>query len=220
MTELIKQRLVGMLIVVIAGVVFLPDLLDGQKQLTKEEFKKVPVKPQIDEQPILTEFPREEVVAAMQQIPDADATADDENNESEQVSAEQQIAAADKGITADHTSTEVHTAESQIEANAQSMPVASQSVNGSSQEGAQFKSQAWILQLGSFKHKENVDALRKKLKEAGYNTFTKPVKTKAGLLSKVYIGPELDKATLELAQQKLREIAGLEGKITRFDPIK
>jgi len=212
-TELIKQRLVGMLIVVIAGVVFLPDLLDGKKQLTKEEFKKVPAKPEVDEQPILTEFPRQEVVEAMLTAPQpSEREADDSELEgSDEVASAVQsvpeIENADlvKSLREDEGRSEVN-----IQAN-QRLQVAKQS---------EFKKQAWILQLGSFKHKENVDALRQKLKEAGFDTFTKPVKTKAGLLSKVYIGPEFSKATLEVAQTKLKEIAGIEGKITRFDPIK
>ncbi|MDA8622363.1 SPOR domain-containing protein, partial [Psychrosphaera sp.] len=80
-----------------------------------------------------------------------------------------------------------------------------------------FQKPMWILQLGSFKHKENVVSLREKLRKAGIETYTKPVKTQAGLLSKVYVGPEQDKETLVKTQLKIKEINGLVGKITRFD---
>lgn len=210
MTELIKQRLVGMLIVVIAGVVFLPDLLDGKKQLTKEEFKKVPVKPEIDEQPIINEFPRVEVAKAIESAPELeDVKGDDEpvllngdevtNEDSEQLIDSNEV---EQNTTVDSELAKVEVEKPSVKAQ------------------SKFETQAWILQLGSFKHKENVDALRQKLKEAGFDTFTKPVKTKAGILSKVYIGPELEKESLQTAQNKLKEIAGIEGKITRFDPTK
>ncbi|WP_370661072.1 SPOR domain-containing protein [Psychrosphaera algicola] len=39
-------------------------------------------------------------------------------------------------------------------------------------------------------------------------------------MSKVYLGPELNKDVLILAQAKIKEIADVEGKITRYDPIK
>ena len=216
MTELIKQRLVGMLIVVIAGVVFLPDLLDGKKQLTKEEFKKVPARPQIDEQPIVTEFPREEVTAVFKQAPKLASVTPDDASESMSEKPDE---------TSEHHKTnnelsKVNTVTQSVENQPLPADLDDARDETSQEVKAEFTSQAWILQLGSFKHKENVDALRQKLKEAGFDTFTKPVKTKAGLLSKVYIGPEVRKSTLEAAQGKLKELVGIEGKITRFEPTK
>ena len=211
MTELIKQRLVGMLIVVIAGVVFLPDLLDGKKQITKEEFKKVPPKPELNEQPNLTEFPREQVMAALEQSPqNEEVIADDveetpESSEVEVATLPEQSAPDVSSVPAQPATNEAATVATDTKTEADKSP---------------FKDPAWILQLGSFKHKENVDALREKLKEAGFNTFTKPVQTKAGVLSKVYLGPAVTKSELQEAQIKLKELVGLEGKITRFDPIK
>ena len=210
MTELIKQRLVGMLIVVIAGVVFLPDLLDGKKQLTKEEFKKIPPKPEVNEQPILTEFPREQVMESMAEAP--------QNNDviaSDAVT----VSATDKvEINVLPQEDEVSNPQVETASNDNSESAPEQSDVG--ETTSDFKQPAWILQLGSFKHKENVDALRQKLQEAGFNTFTKPVQTKAGVLSKVYLGPAVEKSELQEAQLKLKELVGLEGKITRFDPIK
>ena len=39
MTSAFKNRLIGSSILIIAAIVFLPDLLDGQKQVVKDEFK-------------------------------------------------------------------------------------------------------------------------------------------------------------------------------------
>ncbi|MBU2880914.1 SPOR domain-containing protein [Psychrosphaera sp. B3R10] len=216
MSEIIKQRLVGMLIIVIAGVVFLPDLLDGEKQLTKEEFKKVPAKPEINEQPILTEFPAQQISDAMLNAPVNNTKPSDSDNESEKQSVNQDgsvnVAAAD--IIEKGDSTQVSTLKeetSNFQSASTPTPVSNQ---------VKFKEPAWILQLGSFKHKENVNVLRQKLADAGLKTFTKPVQTKGGVLSKVYLGPELNKDVLILAQAKIKEIADVEGKITRYDPIK
>lgn len=218
MTEIIKQRLVGMLIVVIAGVVFLPDLLDGQKQLTKEEFKKVPAKPEIDEQPILTEFPADKVSAALAQAPKNDQKADDEPKPVTPPPSSNDTLAEEKAERQTSTVVVNTLKEEGLESTASTIenkPAAS-----SVDKPSAFKQPAWILQLGSFKHKENVNSLRQKLADAGFKTFIKPVQTKSGVLSKVYIGPELEKETLIAAQAKLKELVGLQGKITRYDPLK
>lgn len=218
MTEIIKQRLVGMLIVVIAGVVFLPDLLDGEKQLSKEEFRKVPAKPEIDEQPILTDFPRQQVETALAEAPRFNGeVSDSDAAESAEVQELPQAPVMVEANT-DETAKEVSNTE-QGEQSEQTTEVASTTKRNSGKR-ADFVEPAWILQLGSFKHKENVDALRKTLLDAGFQTFIKPVQTKSGVLSKVYLGPELKKETLVDAQATLKELVGLEGKITRYDPIK
>lgn len=49
MTAVFTNRLVGTAILVVAAVVFLPDLLDGQKQVRKDDFKAVPERPEFAE---------------------------------------------------------------------------------------------------------------------------------------------------------------------------
>jgi len=49
MTAVFTNRLIGSAILVIAAVVFLPDLLDGQKQVNKDDFKAIPERPEFAE---------------------------------------------------------------------------------------------------------------------------------------------------------------------------
>ncbi len=216
MTDLIKQRLLGMLIVVIVGVVFIPDLLDGKKETTKADFKKIPDKPMFDQEANNEEFPVALVEETISKVPqEADEKAiDDEVTEVENV--EVQSLAEQNNL--DESQPEV------VLENSASATIAKSEETSSQPQEAQvsvtksdFKKPMWILQLGSFKHKENVVTLREKLREAGIETYTKPVQTKAGILSKVYVGPEQDKEVLEKTQIKIKEINGLVGKITRFE---
>ncbi len=218
MTELIKQRVVGMLLVIIAGVVFLPDLLDGEKQQTKEEFKKIPTRPNMEQAPIASEFPTEEVLNAIKKAPQiVELKADDVSEEKATAKPVKKNFESNTEVkvveqVSDKPKTDVSDA-----ANAQSSEVKQDPQQAAAH--AKFDKNAWILQLGSFKHKENVDALKKRLTEAGFKVFIKPVETKAGLLSKVFVGPEIERKNLEKAQLTLKELTGLDGKITQFDPI-
>ena len=76
--------------------------------------------------------------------------------------------------------------------------------------------EAWVIQLGSFRHKNNVDDLVAKLKKNGYVAFTKPIKTKNGTLTKVFVGPELIKSSLEKKIPLLKQLTNVQGKVARF----
>lgn len=203
MTELIKQRLVGMLIVVIAGVVFIPDLLDGQKNTIKEDFKKIPPRPESSESPMVREFPLAEVENAIDNASTkSDDVAEDDNTTSETVAeaTTEQVAKGQQDFA--------------------ETPITTVTVDKVQQPNhGQFERSAWVLRLGTFRNKPNVDALLSKLEEAGFTTFVKPVEAKAGTLYRVFVGPELEKSKLEKAQTTLKELTGLNGKVTKFEPV-
>lgn len=75
----------------------------------------------------------------------------------------------------------------------------------------------WVIQLGSFGNKANVKQLVKTLKDAGYRAYTRPIVTASGELTKVFVGPEIEKEVLERALPHLHELTKLKGKITAFE---
>jgi len=58
------------------------------------------------------------------------------------------------------------------------------------------------------------------LKKNGYTVYTKPIKTKNGTLTKVFIGPELRKKILENKLPLLKKLTNVQGKVARFNPTK
>ena len=80
-----------------------------------------------------------------------------------------------------------------------------------------FTANAWVIQLGVFGLKANANALEKKLNDAGYTTFNRSLKARNGkILTKVFVGPELDKSKLVKVLSKVNKVASLKGKITSF----
>jgi DedD protein len=77
-------------------------------------------------------------------------------------------------------------------------------------------SAGWVVQLGSFRHQKNVQELLNRLDKAGYRAFSRPVKTNSGTLTKVFVGPDLQKANLENALSHLKELTQLQGRVTPF----
>jgi len=73
---------------------------------------------------------------------------------------------------------------------------------------AALSDQAWVVTLDAFSDKKNVKQLRTKLSAAGVKSYTEPVKTSKGELTRVRAGPFASKEAAERARAKL-EAMGL-----------
>ena len=78
------------------------------------------------------------------------------------------------------------------------------------QERAQaaLRDEAWAVSLDAFSELKNVKLLRAKLSAAGVKSYTEPVKTSKGELTRVRAGPFDSKEAAEKARAKL-EAMGL-----------
>ena len=106
------------------------------------------------------------------------------------------------------------------EAKPQQQAVESKIAHLQRSETSNLISMAYVIQLGSFSHKANVEALMKKLRNAGFTAFTRPIKTRNGELTKVFVGPQLDKTDLEQKLPDLEKLTKLKGRLTQFDITK
>ena len=79
-----------------------------------------------------------------------------------------------------------------------------------------FATQAWVIQLGSFGNKANANAIEKKLNDAGFTTFSRQIQSTNGPLTKVYVGPELDKKVLQRSLARVNQVANVKGLVTSF----
>ncbi|MEC7468547.1 DedD protein [Marisediminitalea aggregata] len=195
MASALQNRLVGTVILVAVAVIFLPDMLDGKKTSNQDVFVNVPPAP--NQKPIVNPepFPAERVASATQRPIEIvnEPALDDE--------PEPQVATPDETVTAEVSS-------------AGNDDLARQTVVEAPDEASTGNS--WVIQLGSFRHQKNVKQLLDKLEDAGYRAFSKPIVTSSGPLTKVFVGPNLDKSTLETAIPHLQELTGLKGKVTTF----
>ncbi len=68
---------------------------------------------------------------------------------------------------------------------------------------AALNDQAWVVALDAFADAKNVKQLRTKLSAAGVKSYTEPVKTSKGELTRVRAGPFASKEAAEKARAKL-----------------
>jgi len=206
MAPAIKNRLVGTIIIFALAVIFLPDILDGEKQTRRDIIVNIPISP---EQVSLQEpqsFSVQEVklktikpVVVEQNVNPIDEALSETDN----LSAPTDISPVDNSEVAqagDSKTNPKNTLEKQTFI---------QQPNAEEATG-------WVIQLGSFKHQKNVRELMDNVEKAGYRVFSKPFDTSVGKLNKVFVGPDLDKSKLEKSLSHLQEVTGLTGRVTPF----
>jgi DedD protein len=205
-----QNRLVGTIIIAAVAIIFLPDVLDGDKKTYQDNFEMIPFTPQIDFPQANKIFPEDKLANfPVEHISEEIALDDDSVIDSAK-------ALKEKGIT-------VTTLSKESPFTTKPEPKTTNKSTAETVEIAPSKAipeQAWVIQLGSFRHQNNVDNLVKKLKKEGYTVFTKPIKTKSGQLTKVLIGPELIKKSLKEKLTALKVLTNVQGKVSRFYPAK
>lgn len=198
MAAALKNRLVGTVILVAVAVIILPDMLDGKKTSSEDVFVNVPAAP--SKKPIVNPepFPEERVIASAQRPIEIvnERAVDDEPAQQPDPAAS---TTDDTPVAMDDLSNDDLARQTVVEA-----PLDSEQNNG------------WVIQLGSFRHQKNVKQLLDKLENAGYRAFSRPIETSSGPLTKVFVGPNLNKRELDGAISHLQELTGLRGKVTRF----
>jgi DedD protein len=196
MNSALQNRLVGTIIVVALVVILLPEWLDGEKQENTQSFAEVPPRPaELVIEPV-DDFPQQTLEAQTNRpVEIVDEVAlDDPNNEAPE--ALNQVPEPEVTTSnVSETTSPASSAEPEID----------------------IKESAWVVQLGSFRYEKNVNELIATLKNAGYRAYSQPVRTKVGVLNKVFVGPELERQKLEQALPHLHELTKLKGKITAFE---
>ena len=212
-----QNRLVGTIIVAAAVIILLPDLLDGEKKSYQADFEAIPKPPVLENQTIAKPFPTDSLEALpKEKISDEQAvdSLDSQQLITEVISAKPSVTESTKSVSKVNI-TPVKRATDKL---AIKPKVKVATTVKSNLPAKAVVGKAWVIHLGSFRHKKNVELLVKKLKNNGYLVFTRPIKTKNGLLTKVFIGPELIKSTLEKKLPTLKQLTNVQGKVARFYP--
>ncbi len=205
-----QNRLVGTIIVAAVAIIFLPDVLDGEKKTYQDKFETIPRAPEIDFPAANKAFPEEKLANLSQEVTADEVALDDESV------IDLAKVLSEKSVTVTTLSKEPSFSASPANVSTETTPENKAKVLP---QKAILK-QAWVIQLGSFRHQNNVDDLVNKLKKEGYTVFTKPIKTKNGKLTKVFIGPELIKSSLQAKLPALKKLTNVQGKVARFYPTK
>lgn len=217
-----QNRIVGTIIVAAAIIIFLPNLLDGKKQSYQADFDAIPETPKFQGKTVNNNFPQHKVkpkpVAAIVEEVAQDQTTLSAESSKQNIVKQQHSTTKDISVSPAKRMKPI--AEKSTKATKDNATASVKNKVDKYLPEKAVKEQAWVIHLGSFKHKKNVAELLAKLKKEGYTAYTKPIKTKQGVLTKVFIGPELIKSSLVKKLPNLKKLTNIQGKVARFYPTK
>ncbi|MFV1982334.1 MAG: SPOR domain-containing protein [Thiohalomonadales bacterium] len=79
-----------------------------------------------------------------------------------------------------------------------------------------LKATTWVIQVGSFSNKKNALALQEKLRKKKYHAFVEAVSKKSEVSYRVRIGPELIKNSAETTKERLKKEMHINGIVMRY----
>jgi DedD protein len=182
----LKRRLVGAVVLIALGVIFIPMILDGSGRSGRmtvdveippapvyEVPDRLPPLPSAGSTPPSQEPPVRSEEASLKAVPSAPAPEKPEPTVSRSVEPEEPATAPKS-------------------------------------EGA--APSAWVVQVGSFEDQAKALALRDKLRKSGFPSFVEPYRSEGGkTLYRVRVGPELKRELAEQAQSKIKREHKLDG---------
>ena len=210
MNEILKQRLVGALILIALGVVFWPIIFVEPGDSASREERRIPARPGVNTEPIAA--PQKD---KLRQAPQLESRKEQERQELERASTPAPIAAA----VAEEK--EVVTAEPVKPAPAQTAKKPSKTRTKApvkptlDSEGVPV---AWILQVASVSKPEKADELRKELLKLGHKAYVKKIHRSGNVLLRVYIGPKFERAQLDKIKPGIDTEFGVQSMVVRYLP--
>ena len=214
MNEVLKQRLVGALILVALGIVFWPIIFVEPGEQGGAEEARIPPRPLVETTPVEAPDiaglrPSKEIekqpepadrklLTLAPEAPPVTGTGSNDKNAPRVAASE--LAPAPKSEPAP------------VEKRTRSEPPVKPALDA---EGIPI---TWILRVASVSSADKADQLRKDLLDMGHKAYAKKIRSNGKTLYRVYVGPKVEKARLQKIQGSIDSKFGVSSLITRYYP--
>lgn len=212
MASKFQNRLVGAVVLVAVGVIFLPTLFDGDKKYNEDQFASIPLVPKPgDEQDIESIAPIEQTTT-----PSTPSEGASEAMISEAVTGVEQPQVSTPEVSEPQVAPLTPVVEPPKVVNPPVEPPTTPPPAVS--ETTAPKGEAWVVQLGALKNAAKVEEIIAKMHLSGYPVYTVPARPVSGKVTRIYIGPNASKAELQAMLPRLKELTGLQGEVRAYKP--
>ncbi|EOG1985349.1 TPA: cell division protein DedD [Proteus mirabilis] len=213
MASKFQNRLVGAVVLVAVGVIFLPTLFDGDKKYNEDQFASIPLVPKPgDEQDIESIAPIEQTTT-----PSTPSEGASEAMISEAVTGVEQPQVSTPEVSEPQVAPSTPVVEPPKVVNPPVEPPTTPTPPAVPETTAP-KGEAWVVQLGALKNAAKVEEIIAKMHLSGYPVYTVPARPVSGKVTRIYIGPNASKAELQAMLPRLKELTGLQGEVRAYKP--
>jgi DedD protein len=204
MNPILKQRLIGALVLLALFVVFRPIIFVSPIEPTTLNPVSMPPPPMINTQPIqAAQSPAARISARLPKPPSVPEQSEVDQQTSVDAEAEVQLAAR---------------AEQLAEASSLDPPVARTEAPAQPMLDEQQLPVGWVLQVMASQTEVRAGALRDALKDKGYDAFVERADVNGRALYRVQIGPKIERAKLLSIKTEIDRELKVDSKIIRYTP--
>lgn len=196
----LKQRIVGGIVIICVLAIFLPILLHKPKTQSSAPVSL----------PIAT--PATVSQMSLQLPQQTTATASTQSAQVANSTPQEKLAVAEQAVV-----TPVHTSAAHVKhvAKRVARPVP-QHINTKILQSAVSTPQAWVVQLGSFSEQRHATALVARLRAKGFEAYTRTSHESHGTITRVFVGPEINKAQMQRINTRLDKTFHLSGVVRKY----
>jgi DedD protein len=195
-TKHLKQRFVGILVLLALAVIFIPVIFDFQPSNPVDKASQIPPAPDIEpvviQPPVEPEVDRDNLVQPHDQIFDLEHSPETEPVQSE-------VAAVPE--------------ESQPLVAAENVPPKPEPKLADT-----GLPEAWVIQVVSYQESFKAEALSQKLLAAGHRAFVRPATVKGTRYYRVYVGPHVLRRNADQEKQRIDSSFGVKSLVIPFEP--
>ncbi len=216
MNEGLKQRVIGALVLLGIAIIFLPSFFRERQPYQVDMTSQIPARPDIT--PLIIEDPVRPLgidpapAPETMYIPDSDQTVQDSVKMREAVEAEvsTNVAVITEATLEDTTDSVITTPAAVSENNTVD--------NNDPSALPEGVVSAWVIQVASLRKVASARTLKDDLQGRGYRAYIRQVQTAAGPVSRVFIGPKLDKQAALSIKAKVDLIFKVNSLVLAFKP--
>ena len=218
MNQNTRQRIVGTLVLVVAALVLLPIIFDGDGSYqppVQTQIPPTPPQPQVDR-----EFPQRPVITADTEAIRILPESTEPVVEAPEVTADDLPLASvadDRPPVPPEPQPEPQPAPEPAPAPPTAPSVAAEPPAVPPALDPAGLPQAWSVRLGAFASTSNATNLVARLQEAGHRAYTRQVDSSQGVLTAVFVGPLVDRAAAQQMMENMRQEFQLNGLIVRYE---
>lgn len=208
MEQRVKQRLIGAVILVALGVIFIPMLLTGPVERNRISIpvEVPPPQPRVTSAPVTSEVePLYGAAPGSQPAKTPPSISALPANPTAQV---KQLTPEDSSFSDTSESKSFHPAVMVRGTDTLDRPTKSFSRGDAAGE---VSNAGWAVQVGSFHNRDNARTLRQALREDGFNTYVEQTRYHHKVFFRVRVGPLASRGEAERLAARLREARGLNG---------
>ena len=233
MDILLKQRLVGAIVLISLAVIFLPMLFTGKGEQEQKFESSIPAEPVYEIKSPQVSVPLPLPEKRLEKVPLREPVVKKE--ESDKTTSDTVIVAGETPISEKPT-TEIVVQQPDLQEKASSKtadtrptvakPKAVKPKKEASAQPIYTKSTieeikpsditGWVVQVGSFSQKSNAEKLRDKLRKMGLASFVVTGTSDTKTVYRVRVGPEISRADAEKIQAKIKDKTKLNGLVMKY----